>query len=130
MTLFFNDPDLPVKVIGEKDMADTVAKWRVEAREIKDKILAPMFVEVLQKYKEGWKAAQSVKEPLTHHNVQWWWKEGDKSTRRLYDNDKGGNKQISLCQGHCEVVLKSGFFVPETQGEIVIWQINLGSSMK
>lgn len=122
------DPDLPVEVIDEfldKRMAETVAKWRQEAREMRKNIDNKMLVEVLEKYREGWKAAQAVAEPLARCNVQWWWKSEDSNTKRLAYNEKDHDKQISLCQGHSQAVVQSGFFRPVNDGQRIVWEFNI-----
>jgi len=108
------NPDLPVEVIDEfveKRMAETVAKWRQEAREIETDLNSKMIVEVLNKYKEGWKVAQAIAEPITRCNVQWWWKPGH-------------DKQIVLCQGHSQAIVQSGFFKPINDGKKILWEFN------
>jgi hypothetical protein len=122
----FDEPDMPVEVIDtfdEKRMADRVGHWREKAREIKDKLEAEMLIRVLQKYRDGWKAAQALAEPLNRCNVQWWWKEEDKGTRRLYYGDKGEKKQVALCQGESLAVIDSKFFKPVNDGQRIVWEI-------
>jgi len=102
-------------------MTETVAKWRQEAREIETDLNNKMIVEVLNKYKEGWKAAQAIAEPITRCNVQWWWKPGDENIKRLSYKEPGHDKQIVLCQGHSQAIVQSGFFKPVNYGQRILW---------
>lgn len=124
----FGDTEMPVTFAtdyAKQHYADFVAKCRQESRDCKRELGAEMIVQVLKKYQEGWKAAQAIAEPLIRCNVQWWWREGDTGTKRLYATDKGHNKQISLCQGHCQAVTKSKFFRPVNDGQRIIWEFCL-----
>jgi hypothetical protein len=123
-----NNADLPVEYDSDytkKHFEDFVARCRDEIREISKEIANSSFVEVLKKYKEGWKAAQAIAEPLTRGSVQWWWKPGDVGTRRLYYKDEGADKQISLCSGHSMAVIRSGFFKAVNDGQRIIWEVNV-----
>jgi hypothetical protein len=123
----YEDPDLPVEFdeYTKKSYADSIARWREEAREVTKKLDNECLVEVLNRYKEGWKAAQAIAEPLTRCNVQWWWKEGDTGTKRLFSDEKSSNIQASLCQGHSHAVVYSKFFKPVNDGQRIVWEFVL-----
>jgi hypothetical protein len=57
--------------------------------------------------------------------VQWWWKEGDKRTKRSFYGEKDYDIEMALCNGHSRVVVKSGFFAPVDDGERIIWNLNI-----
>jgi hypothetical protein len=123
-----NDVDLPVEFDSDytrEHYSDAVAKQREDMRSMNKKFSDEFIVKVLQKYKEGWKVAQSNKESVKMCHVQWWWKPGDKRTRRSFESEEEYKNQSSLCQGECQAVIESGFFVPVDDGERIIWELRI-----
>jgi len=121
-----NDVNLPIEFDSDytrEHYSDVVAKQRHEMRSVCKKLNDEFIVKALQRYKDGWKAAQSNKESVKMCHVQWWWKPGDKSTQRAAYSSK--EDQISLCQGECEAIIESGFFVPVDDGERIIWELKI-----
>jgi len=115
----FNDPELPVLVIDdfvEKRMADMVAKWREDSKEIKEQSLESILMPFLMKLKKGHKILQD-KKSAGHRIFSLHW---DKIEWNKY-----GSPQKGLTQGECKIVFKSGLFSSVEDPDKIQWKLNI-----
>ena len=115
----YDDKDLPVEVFDtfvKKKMADQVAAWRTEARECEETIMAPIFMKLMGKLKEGHRILQDKKDRGNKFFTLHW--------DEIAYNKHGGPKN-SLYSGECKLVFKSGFFYSVEDNKHIQWKLSI-----
>lgn len=108
---------------GDENSWDYIEKKAAEYRKMESQSIKEFTFHVLEKYKAGVCAAQSITDPIGHYHVMWWHKDGDTRTQR-FDENKISFGDV-LNQGECGAVIKSGFFTPVQEGENYVWKLNI-----
>jgi hypothetical protein len=97
--------------IGKKEeYLPWMKKKSEEIKKIHEEILAGHLREVLNKIKDGYIITQNKKEKVGMMNVMFYKKDG---------------KKEQLCQGDCEIVLRSGFFVNRETEDEIVWEFDV-----
>jgi len=125
----FSNIDLPITVVDtflEKTMQKQVDEWREEAK----KIIKESFDEYFEKFKKDFipkmlkddlKILQPNEYPIGYHNVMWLVRD----TKKFKPFDKRhyvtNENQEHLCQGDCEVIIKTGLFEPIKREKYTEW---------
>jgi hypothetical protein len=97
--------------IGKKEeYLPWMKKKSEEIKRINEEILAGHLREVLNKIKDGYIITQNKKEKVGMMNVMFYKKDG---------------KKEQLCQGDCEIVLHTGFFVHREMENEIVWDFDV-----
>jgi len=110
--LVFDEPDFSVEYDEEdKHHKKRMDEYREKGRKFNQRQLNSYVIEILKKYKEGFRVVEPKK--CTAHYFEQKWR------------NKKGKIIKGLCQGETQYLMESGFFKPVEKDDMTVWELDV-----